>query len=84
MTGRPRNRLVIQNSLAALEALGDDMPSYVLEGENRGAGMIATFTRGSGDVFNGGSTEWPHVLNVGDPFVTQVARDVLDRYLAKL
>jgi hypothetical protein len=55
-----------------------------LEGENRGAGMIVTLTRGSGEVFNGGSTEWPYALSTGDPFVTQVARNVLDRYLAKL
>jgi hypothetical protein len=69
---------------ATLEALGDDMPSYMLQGENRGAGMIATCTRGPGEVFNSGSTEWPYALSTGDPFVTQVARNVLDRYLAKL
>lgn len=58
------------------------MPSYVVEGGNRGAGMIVTFTRGSGEVFSGGSAEWPHALSTGDPFVARVARNVLRRFLA--
>src|SRR5262245_2581907 len=66
---------------ATLEALGDDMPSYVLYGENRGAGMIVTFTRGTGAVFNGGSTDWPCAPSSGHPFVAQVAHSVLRRFL---
>jgi len=72
----------IKEMRATREALGDDMPSYVREGENRGAGMIVTFTRGAGEVFNGGSTEWPYALSTGDPFVAQVAHNVLRRFLA--
>ncbi|MFG1955169.1 N,N-dimethylformamidase beta subunit family domain-containing protein [Micromonospora sp. NPDC048830] len=62
--------------------LGDDLPDYVHEGQMRGAGMIASFTRGRGEVFNGGSTEWPYALEVGDPYVERIVRNVLDRFLA--
>ncbi len=46
----------------------------------RGAGMIAAFTRGAGEVFNGGTTEWSNVLRHGDPFVDRIVRNVLDRF----
>ncbi|MDI2098317.1 N,N-dimethylformamidase beta subunit family domain-containing protein [Ruicaihuangia caeni] len=62
------------------DALGDELPDYVRQNESRGSGMIATFTRGAGEVFNGGSTQWPHALSTGDPFVSQVVRNVLDRF----
>lgn len=62
--------------------LGDDLPDYVNEGEMRGAGMIAAFTRGEGEVFNGGCTEWPYALSVGDPQVCRIAKNVLDRFTA--
>jgi hypothetical protein len=61
-------------------SLGDDLPAYVHEGEMRGAGMIAAFTRGQGEIFNGGSTEWPHALSLGDPFVDRIVRNVLERF----
>ena len=61
-------------------SLGSDLPDYVHEGEMRGAGMIATFTRGRGEVFNGGSTEWPYALAQGDPFVDRIVRNVLERF----
>ncbi|MEV7431407.1 N,N-dimethylformamidase beta subunit family domain-containing protein [Nocardioides sp. NPDC092400] len=60
--------------------LGDDLPYYVHENQMRGAGMIAAFTRGDGEVFNGGSTEWSNALRVGDPFVDRIVRNVLDRF----
>ncbi|XVQ89618.1 N,N-dimethylformamidase beta subunit family domain-containing protein [Microbispora siamensis] len=60
--------------------LGDDLPDYVHEGEMRGAGMIAAFTRGDGEVFNGGTTEWSHVLSLGDPFVERITHNVLRRF----
>ncbi|MFK3972993.1 N,N-dimethylformamidase beta subunit family domain-containing protein [Pseudomonas sp. NPDC087358] len=62
------------------ESLGDDLPDYLHEGQMRGAGMIAAFTRGKGEVFNGGCTEWPHALEQGDPFVDIIVRNVLDRF----
>jgi hypothetical protein len=60
--------------------LGEDLPAYVHENEMRGAGMIATFTRGKGEVFNGGGTEWSNALAQADPFVEQIVRNVLDRF----
>lgn len=60
--------------------LGDNLPDYVHENEMRGAGMIAAFTRGAGEVFNGGTTEWSNVLRHGDPFVDRIVRNVLDRF----
>ncbi len=66
-----------------IHGLGDDLPAYIHEGEMRGAGMMATFTRGDGEVFNGGSTEWPHALAQGDVFVDRIVRNVLDRFTHK-
>ncbi len=63
-----------------LDALGDDVPQYLLESGMRGAGMMASFTRGMGEVFNGGSTEWPHALAQGDPSVDRIVRNVLYRF----
>ncbi len=63
--------------------LGDDLPDYVHENQMRGAGMIAAFSRGEGEVFNGGSTEWSNALRVGDPFVDRIVRNVLDRFTSR-
>lgn len=62
------------------EALGDELPDYIHEGGMLGAGMIATFRRGKGEVFNGGSTEWPYALSVRDPQVCRIVKNVLDRF----
>jgi hypothetical protein len=63
-------------------ALGNGLPDYIQESEGRGAGMIASFTRGQGAVFNGGSTEWPRALEVRDPFVERIVHNVLRRFSA--
>ena len=65
-----------------IASLGDDLPDYVRQGQMRGAGMIVTFTRGRGEVFNGGSTEWSHALEQRDPFVDRIVRNVIDRFAA--
>ena len=65
-----------------LAAIGDKLPDCVVKAEGRGAGMIASFTRGRGAVFNGGSTEWPHPLERRDPFVERIVGNVLDRFIA--
>jgi hypothetical protein len=44
--------------------------------------MIASFTRGPGTVFNGGSTEWPRALELRDPFVERIVHNVLRRFSA--
>lgn len=46
----------------------------------RGHAVMASFTRGNGEVFNAGTTEWVHGLDAGDPFVEQITRNVLERF----
>ena len=64
------------------EALfGEDTP------ENRdrvryGSAVITAMTKGSGEVFCAGTTEWCHALAVSDPQVETITRNVLDRFLA--
>lgn len=48
----------------------------------RGHAVMAAFASGQGEVFNAGTTEWAHGLAAGDPFVTRITRNVLDRFLA--
>jgi len=62
-------------------SLAADLPDYLHEGQMRGAGMIACFTRGAGCVFNGGSTEWAHALEQREPFVERIVHNVLERFL---
>ncbi len=42
--------------------------------------MIAALRRGRGEVFNGGSTEWPYALSVREPFAQQIVRNVPGRF----
>ena len=70
----------IQEMQQVMDALGDLVPAHCRENEGRGAGMIATFSRGKGEVFNGGSTEWPRAFELRDPFVERIAVNVLDRF----
>jgi hypothetical protein len=46
----------------------------------RGHAAMASFRRGKGEVFNGGTTEWAHALAAGDPYVTRITRNVLRRF----
>lgn len=48
---------------------------------NRGSGMIVHFTKGAGEVFHAGTTEWVAGLVRGDQAVEQVTRNVLNRFL---
>jgi hypothetical protein len=70
----------IEEAKTTMTALGDELPRHLHENDGRGAGMIAAFTRGKGEVFNGGSTEWPRALELEDPFVDRIVRNVLDRF----
>jgi len=49
----------------------------------RGHAAMASFRKGRGEVFNAGTTEWAHGLAAGDPFVTRITRNVMDRFLAE-
>ena len=46
----------------------------------RGHAVLASFTKGDGEVFNAGTTEWVHGLAAGDPFVVQITRNVIERF----
>lgn len=46
----------------------------------RGHAVVASFRRGAGEVFNGGTTEWAHGLAAQDPYVTRITRNVLRRF----
>jgi hypothetical protein len=51
-----------------------------LETVRRGAAVMTWMPKGAGEVFCGGSTEWPHALSQGEPAVERVVRNVLDRF----
>jgi hypothetical protein len=46
----------------------------------RGHAVMASFRRGAGEVFNGGTTEWAHALAAHDPFIERITRNVLKRF----
>jgi hypothetical protein len=49
----------------------------------RGHAVMASFRRGDGEVFNGGTTEWAYGLAAGNGFVERITRNVLNRFLAR-
>jgi hypothetical protein len=50
---------------------------------SRGHAVMASFTRGKGEIFNAGTTEWAHGLAAHDPFVTRITRNVIKRFLGQ-
>lgn len=65
------------------ETLVGDQTAASVDRVKRGAGMIATFRRGAGEVFHAGSCEWVAGLLRRDPMVERVTANVLDRYLGR-
>jgi hypothetical protein len=68
-----------------------ELHAHILYGEvspqtvalaGRGSGMIASFSKGRGEVFHAGSVEWVAGLLRHDAQVERVTRNVLDRFLA--
>ncbi len=51
-----------------------------VERVSRGHAVIGSFEKGAGQVFNGGTTEWAHGLAAGDPYVTAITRNILNRF----
>ena len=49
---------------------------------HRGHAVMASFRKGDGEVFNGGTTEWAHGLAAGDPYVVAITENVLRRFTA--
>ena len=70
----PENLGIIARDV--FEAPGEATEQRIL----RGHAVMASFRRGKGEVFNGGTTEWAHALKGGDPFITQITRNVLQRF----
>lgn len=62
---------------------GDELPDR-FQGEFYGAGMMATFERGAGSVFNAGTTEWVSGLIHADPFTQKITHNVLRRFGGKV
>jgi hypothetical protein len=69
-----------QMETVARAAYGDTSPATIAR-VSRGHAVMASFTRGKGEVFNAGTTEWAHGLAARDPFVTRITRNVLNRFL---
>ena len=46
----------------------------------RGHAAMVSFTRGNGEVFNCGTTEWAHALKARDPYIQRITRNVLRRF----
>jgi len=53
-----------------------------LESVNRGSGMMVSFTRGKGQVFHAGTTEWVAGLIYKDPNVERVTKNVLNKFIS--
>ncbi len=49
----------------------------------RGHAVMASFTKGKGEVFNSGTTEWAHGLAAGNPFIETITHNVLARFGAE-
>jgi len=67
--------------IIARDVFGDDTPA-LRRRMIRGHAAMASFRRGNGEVFNGGTTEWAHGLAARDPFVERITRNVLRRFRA--
>jgi N,N-dimethylformamidase beta subunit-like, C-terminal len=57
---------------------GSDSPEHVAR-TRYGSGMIASFHKGKGEVFNAATTEWVHGLMCRDAAVETITRNVLER-----
>jgi hypothetical protein len=54
---------------------------HAFEEGGTGSGMMVSFKRGKGEVFNAGSCEWVRGLKEKEPFTEKITRNVLDRFL---
>ena len=66
----------------AAEALyGEDTPEH-RDKLRYGSAVITSMTKGEGEVFCAGTTEWCHALATGEQQVQIITRNVLDRFLS--
>ncbi|WP_372437892.1 N,N-dimethylformamidase beta subunit family domain-containing protein [Pseudomonas chlororaphis subsp. aureofaciens] len=61
-------------------AFGPNPPEY-LRGKRYGSGMVASFRKGRGTVFNAGTCEWVNGLIQRDPYTETITHNVLNRFL---
>jgi hypothetical protein len=64
------------------ETLYGEATDETVDRVKRGSGMMVTMSKGQGEVFHAGTTNWIAGLIDHDPFVERITRNVLDRYLA--
>ena len=46
----------------------------------RGHAVMASFKKGNGEVFNGGTTEWAHGLGAKNPYIEKMTHNVFERF----
>ena len=83
-TIRPgRSFLGIEDGEYVASVLTGRKDAEAIAATKRGCGMIVNFTKGSGEVFHAGSSDWIVGLTRKDEIVAQVTRNVLNRYLGR-
>lgn len=58
---------------------GGDSPDLI-DKARIGHAVIASFTKGKGEVFNTGTTEWVHGLATGEPHITKMTLNILRKF----
>jgi hypothetical protein len=66
-------------AFVASALFGSDTPEH-RHLVRRGSAAMTWMKPGAGEVFCGGSTEWPFALAESDPMVVRIVRNVLDRF----
>lgn len=66
----------------AVAMYGEDIPEYQRD-TTRGSAMIGSFTRGKGEVFTAGSTEWVMGLIMREEFTEKVTHNVLKKFIGE-
>jgi hypothetical protein len=66
-------------SFAADALFGSDTPEHRAK-IRHGAAVMTWMKKGAGEVFCGGTTEWPYALSCREPVVEKIVRNVLDRF----
>lgn len=78
--GNAGTRLYVADGDLRYAASAKDGDDARLEQHRYGAGMLAAFTRGQGEVVNAGSVEWVNGLRLREPVTERITRNILDRF----
>jgi len=76
----PEPFIGLDDATAVARELHGEVTPETLDKVARGAGMIAHYRRGAGEVLNAASCNWVAGLIAADPLVGRVTRNVLDRF----